>query len=232
MRAKDVMCSKVITIAAQGSVRDAARKLLEHRISALPVVDPEGHLVGVVSEGDLLRRTEIGTERKRGSWWLRMVTEEAAQAMDFVKSHAAKVSDVMTSPAISVSEDTDLNEIAEILEEKHIKRVPVVRDDALVGVVSRADLVRALATSRPKRSEKTASGDTGIRKAFLKSITDESWFEPTSVNVIVTNGTIHLWGWARNDDVIEALRVAAERVPGARAVEMHLGKEVPWMWGY
>lgn len=232
MRAKDVMCSKVITISAQSSVRDAARKLLEHRISALPVVDPEGRLVGLISEGDLLRRTEIGTEHKRRSWWLQMFTDEAAQVTDFVKSHAAKVSDVMTSQVISVSEDTELNEIAEILEEKHIKRVPVVKDGALAGIVSRADLVRALATSRRKRSGKVALGDTEIRKDFLESIANESWFKPVSVTVIVTDGTIHLWGWARNDDVIKALRVAAERVPGARAVEMHLGKDIPWMWGY
>lgn len=232
MRANDVMSSIVVTIGAEDTVRDAAGKLLEHRISALPVVDPEGHLVGVVSEGDLLRRTEIGTERKRGSWWLRMVTEEAAQAADFSKSHATKVADVMTSPAISVPEDTDLKEIAEILEEMHIKRVPVVQDGVLAGIVSRADLIRALATSPRKRFATAGSGDAGIREAFLESIANESWFEPTSVNVIVTDGSIHLWGWARNDDVIEALRVAAESVPGAREVEMHLGKEAPWMWGY
>jgi len=232
MHAKDVMCSKVITIEAESSVRDAARKLLEHRISALPVVDPGGQLVGLISEGDLLRRADIGTERKRGSWWLRMVSEGATDAADFVKSHAAKVSDVMTSPVVSVSEDTDLNEIAEILEEKHIKRVPVICDGALAGIVSRADIIRALATSRRMPCTKAASSDAEIRKAFLESLTSESWFEPTSVNVIVTDGTIHLWGWARNDDVIDALRVAAESVPGVQEVEMHLGKEVPWMWGF
>lgn len=232
MHAKDVMCSKVITMETEGSVRDAARKLLEHGISAMPVLDPAGQLVGLISEGDLLRRADIGTEPKRGSWWLRMVTEGAAEAAAFVKSHAAKVSDVMTSPAISVSEDTDLKEIAEILEEKHIKRVPVVRDGALVGIVSRADIIRALATSRQIPSAKAASGDAEIRETFLESLTSENWFEPTSVNVIVTDGTVHLWGWARNNDVIDALRVAAESVPGVRGVEMHLGKNVPWMWGY
>ena len=232
MRASDIMSSRVVTVAPKDTVLDAARKLHTHRISAMPVVGDDDRPVGVVSEGDLLRRSEIGTDRKHRSWWLWLFTEESALAAEFVKSHASKVAEVMSSPAECVSEDAELGEIAALLEEKHIKRVLVTRDDKLVGVVSRADLVRALASAPKSRPPATAPGDAEIRAAFLESVAGESWFEPTSVNVIVTDGVIHLWGWVSSKEAIEAAKVAAEAVPGVRGVDLHLGKAPPWIWGY
>jgi len=232
MRASDVMSTRVVTVTPEDSVLDAARKLHAHRISAMPVVDDDGRPVGMISEGDLLRRSEIGTNRKRGSWWLQLFADEPALAAEFVKSHGSKVAEVMTSPAECVPENAELEEIAALLEEKHIKRALVTRGDALVGVVSRADLVRALASTRKRKAPKTAPEDAEIRTAFLDSIASESWFEPTTVNVIVTDGTVHLWGWVSSTEIIEALKVAAKAVPGVRAVDVHLGKAPPWIWGY
>jgi len=232
MRASDIMSTRVVTVTPEDSILEAARKLYNHRISALPVVDDGGKPVGVISEGDLLRRTEIGTDRKHRSWWLWLFTEESALAAEFIKSHASKVAEVMSSPAECIPADAELEEIAALLEEKHIKRALVTRNDVLVGIVSRADLIRALASAPARKAPKTAPKDAEIRAAFLESISGEGWFEPTSVNVIVTDGVIHLWGWVTSKEAIKAARVAAEAVAGVRGVDMHLGKAPPWIWGY
>jgi len=232
MRAKDVMSTNVTTIAPDATVREAARKLLERGVSALPVVKPDGALVGIVSEGDLMRRAELGTEPRPRSWWLHFVADDALLAEEFVRGHAVRIADVMTHPVITVTEDQPLGGIAELLEEKHIKRVPVLRDAKLVGIVSRADLIRALAANPPRFTEKAAATDAAIRNTFLKSIEGEGWYRPEQINVIVSDGTIHLWGWTDDKAAAKALRVAAESVPGVRAVKSHLGTVVPWLWAY
>ena len=149
MQARDVMVSPVITIGKSAIVRDVAKLLLEKRISAVPVVDDAGKVVGIVTEGDLIHRAEAGTER-HDSWWLRFLTDNATFAADYVKSHAMKVEDVMTSDVITVSPETPLHEIAMLLEERRIKRVPIVNNDGnLVGIVSRANLIQVVASARP-----------------------------------------------------------------------------------
>jgi CBS-domain-containing membrane protein len=144
MRAVDVMTSGVITAGLNATVPEAAKLLAEHGISAVPVVDKDNRVIGMVSEGDLLHRAETGTERRR-SWWLEMVSSTDKLAGEYIKSHSGNVKDVMTCDVLSVTEDTPVADIAVLLETNRIKRVPVLREGKLVGIVSRANLVRALA---------------------------------------------------------------------------------------
>ncbi|KAB2864918.1 MAG: CBS domain-containing protein, partial [Bauldia sp.] len=185
-------------------------------ISAVPVVDAEDQIIGIVSEGDLIRRRETGTER-RYSWWLELVSDPQTMARDFVKSSGHKVTDVMTRQVVSVTEDTPLAAIAGILEKYRIKRVPVVRGGKLVGIVSRADLVRALLAGRPAPAAGTAS-DQDIRDHFLARLDKEPWGPRSYVNIVVNDGEVELWGFAGSPDEARAIGLLAEDVPGVRSV--------------
>jgi len=191
MKARDVMVSPVITVKPSASVREVAKTFLERRISAVPVVDDQGKLVGIVSEGDLMHRTEAGTERKR-SWWLQGLTGDETLAAEYVKAHARKVADVMTRRVITASPDTPLHEIASLLESNSIKRVPIVKDGQVVGIVSRANLIQAVASDR-KELEIPVS-DEAIRNKILANLQGEPWAHMGLLNVIVkavsgSNGT-------------------------------------------
>jgi CBS domain-containing protein len=216
MLARQVMTPNPIAVAATIAVEDVARILLERRISAVPVIDAESRVIGIVSEGDLMRRREAGTER-RYSWWLELVSDPQTMARDFVKSTGHKVSDVMTKQVISVGEDTPLAAIAEILEKRHIKRVPVVKNGKLVGIVSRADLVRALLTGRAAAGASAAS-DSDIRDHFLARLGQEPWGPRSFVNIVVSEGQVELWGFAGSPDEARAIGLLAEDVPGVRGV--------------
>ncbi len=217
MQARDVMTTSVATIRQNATVREAAKLMLGRGVSALPVLDQKGQLVGIISEGDLVRRAELGTDQAR-SWWLRLMSGESAAA-DYVKTHSTRVRDVMTRPVISVTEATPLEKIALLLEKHRIKRVPVIRSGQPVGIVSRADLVRRLAIAPPaKRS--SLSDDRSLRRKVLKRLR-ESGVDDTYVNASVSGGALHLWGGVRSDAERQALRVAAEGVPGLRKVEDH-----------
>lgn len=220
MLARDVMTPAPITAAASLPVAQCARILLEKRISALPVVDAENHVIGIVSEGDLMRRHEAGTERHH-SWWLEMVSDPAALARDYVKSTGRKVSDVMTRQVVSVTEDTPLSAIAEILEKRGIKRVPVVRDGKLAGIVSRADLVRAMLIGRPEPKLDIAN-DAEIRDQFLARLDKQPWGPRSYVNVIVRDGHVELWGFTGSTEEARAIGLLAEQVPGVRGVANNL----------
>ncbi len=216
MKAADVMVTRVITARPEEHVRDVANRLLENRVSALPVVDGDGKLVGIVSEGDLMRRSEIGTER-RHPWWLALFSRGAAEAKDFVKANSQRVGDVMSSPVISAKPDASLAEIASLLESKGIKRVPIVDQGRLVGIVSRANLLQALAMSA--KGTATSAGDDGaLRRRVLDRLQSESWV-PWMLNVTVNDGTVNLWGIASSEAEKKAARVAAETTPGVRSVE-------------
>lgn len=228
MLARDVMTTSVVTVSPATSVQEVAQLLLEHHISAVPVVDAEGRLAGIVSEGDLIRRPEMGTE-PRQSWWLTLLGGPEDSARDYVKVHGRRASDVMTRRVVTVAEDTPVAEIARLLEERRIKRVPVVRDGRLVGIVSRADLVRALA-SQPAPAAKAAPSDRALREQVLRALLSAGVTVPSHVNVVVTEGVVHLWGLAESDEGRRACRVAVEGVPGVRAVEDHLGTIQPWLW--
>lgn len=219
MQAQDVMTTTVATIAAGASVQEAAALMFERRVSALPVVDDKHRVVGIVSEGDLLRRAELKTDAVR-SWWLGLLALPAEnRAADYLKTHGTTVADVMTRAVISVRRTTPLQEVARVLETHRIKRVPVLEGGRLVGIVSRADLVRRLATA-PVRAHAKAVGDRGLRRQILKAIS-RSGLDATYVNVTVERGIVHLWGGVLSEVERDALGSAARSVPGARAVQDH-----------
>ena len=216
MQAQDVMTTQVTTIESGASVRAAARRMLERRVSALPVVDAKGRVIGIVSEGDLVRRAELGTESAR-SWWLRLFAEDGAR--DYLKTHGASVADVMTQPAIGVRRTTPLHEVARLMEKHRVKRLPVLDSGRPVGIVSRADLVRCIATT-PTKAGPRVHGDRTLRKSVLGEIA-QSRVDTTYVNVTVEGGTVHLWGGLRTAVEQKALRAAAQAAAGRRKVEDH-----------
>lgn len=218
MQAQDVMTTVVATIPAGATVQEAAKLMLERRISALPVMDRKDRVVGIVSEGDLVRRTELGTDAAR-SWWLRVFAEDSVR--DYLKTHGGSVSEVMTSPAVSVRRTTSLQKIARLLEKHRIKRVPVLDAGRLVGIVSRADLVRRLAAApaRPATAVR-AAGDRAVRREVLKEL-QRAGIDLLYINVTVEHRIVHLWGGARSHAEKKALRVAAGRIEGVLKVEDH-----------
>lgn len=221
MRAVEVMTTKVITVGENASVADVAKLLAERGISAVPVVDKDHKVIGMVSEGDLLHRTQTGTEKCR-SWWLEMMASTNQLAGDYIKSHSANVKDVMTRDVISVSDTTPLADIAILLEANRIKRVPVVRDGKLVGIVSRANLVRALAMSTSEPSNSAEIDDRTIRDELLAELKAQKWAEVSPANVTVKDGVVHLWSSYLSEQEKRALVVAAENTPGVRRVEDHM----------
>jgi CBS domain-containing protein len=217
MRARDVMTAEVITVGPETQVGEIARL---HRISAVPVTDAAGGLLGIVSEGDLMRRPESGTLPRR-AWWLELLEDGAVEARDFVKTHGRRAADVMTSPVVTVGDDAPLGEIAGLLERRGIKRVPVVRDGRVIGIVSRADLIRGLATRPTEPDGATATDDRAIRESLLAVLRAQPWWSGRYRAVVVTDGVVHLWGLVRSQAERDAMRVAAENVPGVRGVEDH-----------
>ena len=220
MKAADVMVRNVITVGPDATVGEVADLLLKHRISAMPVVDAGGKIVGIISEGDLLRRAEAGTEFRR-SHWLEWMTPGQTLAAEFVKSHARRVADVMTRRVISVTPETPLNEVATVLEKNGIKRVPIVENGKLVGILSRANLVQALAALYKKATPATVD-DSELRANVVAQLAAQSWTHPSLLNVIVHDGTVELWGIVDSAAEKNAVRVAAEVTPGVKAVNDNL----------
>jgi CBS domain-containing protein len=219
MRARDIMTTDVLTVAPGTEIREAAKLMVDHHISGLPVVDAAGHLAGIVTDGDLYRRTELGTERKRRSW-LEVFGFDTRQAADYVASHAHTVGDVMTSHVQAVSPETAVQQIADLLERARIRRVPVVVDDRVVGIVSRANLVQALAAA-PQEDTRIRLSDRRVRDLVIGEFKRMPWGPPHEGNVIVTDGVVHLWGYYPSDAELDALRVAVEGVPGVKGFEAH-----------
>lgn len=229
MRAMDVMTSEVITVDEDASVQAVAKLLAERGISAVPVADRENRVIGMVSEGDLLHRAETGTERRR-SWWLDMMASTNQLAGDYVKSHSGKVRDVMTRDVISVTETTPVADIAVLLETNRIKRVPVVRDGKLVGIVSRANLVRALGMTINEPSS-TEADDRTIRDKLLAELKAQRWAEVSPANVTVKDGVVHLWSSYLSEQEKRALVVVAENTLGVRRVEDHMRPAPAYLLG-
>jgi CBS domain-containing protein len=223
MKAMDVMVRDVVTVSPDDNIADAIKLLIEHDISALPVVDEDDHVIGVISEADLIRRDEIGTDKHR-PWWLEALTPASTLANEFAKSHGRRVRELMSSVIISASEDTPLEQIATLLEKHRIKRIPVLRDGKLVGIVSRSNLIQALASSLPHAAA-TGDSDRQIRLELLDRLHEQTWTDFGSRNIIVSGGVVHLWGLVGSPEERKALIALAEGVPGVKRVsdEMILG---------
>jgi CBS domain-containing protein len=222
MRARDIMTQTVITVQPETPVREAARLFAENNISGAPVVDDEGRLLGIISEGDLLHRRETGTESRRRSWWLDLFASNRDLASTYIKENARLVKDVMTTDVISVAELTPINEVADLMERRRIKRVPVLYDGQLLGIISRANLVKAVA-SAPQGSDTAAlDADEAIRDAVILELRGHRWAAPTE-NVMVIDGVVHLWAVVKSAEQARAMCVAAEKVPGVKGVEDHTG---------
>lgn len=219
MYARDVMTTKVATVSPDTHVDEVARTLLERHVSAVPVVNDEGRVVGIVSEGDLMRRPEIGTER-HPSWWLNLLAAPEERALTYVKTHGGHARQIMTRSVVAVGEDATLEEIAELLEKHHIKRVPVIRDGKLVGIVSRADLLHGLVARRV--SPTVSASDETIRKAVESAIANAG-LRSQFLSVIVAGGVVHLWGAVESVEEKQAAAVAAEAAPGVKDVRNDIG---------
>ena len=221
MLARDVMTRAVATVRPDTNLAEVATRMVADHISGLPVVDDAGRLMGVITEGDLLRRWETGTEAHHAGW-IDLLLGPGRLANDYVRSHGRTVRDVMTETVVSVSEDTPLADVVKLMEKRNIKRVPVMRGEALVGLVSRADLVRALAQKLNAAVPAGAVCDTAIETALVAELTNAKWANSHNVTVSAHDGVVTLDGVIFNEAIRPALRVAAENTPGVKAVEDHM----------
>jgi CBS domain-containing protein len=219
MNVSNIMTGKVVAIAPDMPVSDVAALLIESRLSAVPVVDGAKRVIGIVSEGDLMRRPETGTLRP-ARWWLQLVTSPEALAADYVKSHGLAAKDVMTRSVVTITPDASLGDAAQLMESRHVKRLPVTRDGVLVGIVARADLVRALVAAPPLQAG--AHDDTLIRQRLEETLTAEPWVSSRDIYVTVLEHEAHLWGNVKYATQSQALELLARAVPGVTSVRNHL----------
>jgi CBS domain-containing protein len=222
MKALDVMQRDVVTATPETTIDDAVRLMVTHRISGLPVVDEAGNVVGIFSEGDLLRRVELGTARTASAWgaWL---AGPGRDARNYVRSHARRVGEVMTAPAISVAVQTPLSEVVALMESRGIRRVPVLDGDRLVGIVTRADLIQALQRLLPKvDGQGQPVADEELRHRLLDSLKAQRWSPRNCLDVKVADGVAELVGIVTDQSEREAARVLIENTPGIRGVVDHL----------
>ncbi len=215
MNAAQIMTTGVISVTPDSPITQAVRLMLQHHISGLPVVD-QGKLVGIVSEGDLLRRVETGTQRRRPRW-LEFLIGPGRLASEYVHASGRKVHEVMTPDVRTVTEDAPLEAVVELMERHRIKRVPVVRGDALVGIVTRANLLHALA-GLAREAPPAQTDDAGIRERVLAELKQQAWAPVGQLNVVVRNGVVELWGAITDERQRQAIQVAAENVPGVKRV--------------
>ena len=219
MNAADVMTTNVVCAAPDTPLAELIRLMLDNRVSALPILEHD-RIVGVVSEGDLVRRAETGTEIRRPHW-LELLISGTRLAADYARTHGRRADEVMTRDVVTVTETTPLADIVRLFATRHIRRVPVVRDGRLVGIVSRRDLLRTLADHL--KAAPASQGDAAIRDAFLAEVRKQPWAAwPVEVEVVVSDGVVHLWGVAPNEAKRQAMRVAAENIAGVRGVEDHM----------
>ena len=220
MKVSDVMTREVVSIAPDASVIEAVRLMLQHKISGLPVIDASGNLQGVVTEGDFLRRVETGTERKH-SRWMEFLLGPGRLATDYVHATGRKVGEVMTPDVRTVAEDAPLEKVVHMMERYRIKRVPVVRGDKVVGIVTRQNLMRALA-SLALAEHPVAAGDAAIRERLLAELKRQSWAPVGLIDVVVKDGVVKLSGALTDERERQAIRIAAENIAGVKKVEDHL----------
>ncbi|WP_406857815.1 CBS domain-containing protein [Alsobacter sp. KACC 23698] len=227
MRAKDVMSPGLVAISPEASITQAAALMLEKRISGLMVLDAAGALVGVLSEGDLLRRVELGTERKRPKW-LEFLLGPGRLSSEYVQTHGRRVREVMTRDVVCVAEDAELSEVVKLMNDHRVKRIPVLKDGKAVGIVTRADLLRALQAILARGAVPENPSDVEIRDAVLKELKAQSWAPTGSVNLSVRDGVVEWTGCIFDEREREALRVAAENTPGVTSVKDRMTTVEPY----
>jgi CBS-domain-containing membrane protein len=220
MKASEIMTYPVITVTPETSIAEAARLMLQHRISGLPVVDAKSAVIGIITEGDLLRRGETGSAPHH-PWWLQLLLGPGRLAKEYTLAHARKVGEAMTGDVVSVTPKTDLRDIVQLMNKRRIKRVPVIEDRKLAGIVSRANLVRALVKALVKKPARPLS-DHEIRTAILDATTAEPWGPRFAIDVEVKDGFVDIYGTITDEGERIALQVLAENVPGVKGVRDHL----------
>jgi CBS domain-containing protein len=219
MRAHQIMTRPVITVVPETPIVEAANIMLQRHVSGLPVVNSAGHLVGIISEGDFIRRSEIGTQRQRGRF-LKFILGSGKEATDFVHEHGRKIAEIMTPDPLTIGEDTDLEEIVELMEKNGVKRLPVMRGDKLVGIVSRSNLLQAVASLAREIPDPTADDDH-IRNRVIDTLEKNNWC-PFGLSVTVRDGIVHLSGVIIEERSRQAAIVGAENVAGVKKIHDHL----------
>ena len=219
MQARDLMAAPTQMLSPDTSVLDAARVMLNGDVGAVPVVDSDGKLVGIVSEADLIGRLEDGERRK--AWFLKLVADDMKEARSFIRKHGRTVADVMTKAVVAVAEDASVAEIARLMETRHLKRVPVTHRGKLVGIVTRGHLLQAL-LARQTPDKAVERSDQQLRAAVSRALDGHRWASAWPKSVLVEDGVVHLWGYAFDGETRDACRVAAEEVPGVKRVENHI----------
>jgi CBS domain-containing protein len=227
MLARDVMTSGVVPVNSNDSLAKAVELMVKLRVSGMPVVDEGGRLVGMLTEGDLLRRAELGTERKRPRW-LEFLLGPGAVAGDYVKTHARRVDEVMTEGAYSVAETTPLAEVLSLMNSRRVKRVPVVRDGLPVGIISRADLVRALGVMMQGAADAPKRDDANIKASIVETLNRQNWATNSPVSVQVHEGNVEIRGVLTDDRQRAAIVVAVENTPGVKTVTDNLALVEPF----
>ena len=220
MKVQDIMTPGVVSVQPEDTINRAIRLMLQHRVSGLPVLDTAGRLVGMVTEGDFLHRAETDTRRRRLRW-LELLTGPGSMADEYVRSHGRKIHEVMTTDPVTVTEETSLNDTVSLMEKHRVKRLPVVRGDKVVGIVSRANLLHALAVLASEIKPASVN-DTTIRERVLAELNKEKWAPTALLNVVVRDGVVDIWGTITDERERRALIVAAENVPGVKKVNDHV----------
>jgi CBS domain-containing protein len=226
MKTKDVMTQPVISVASDASVLEAVRVMLQNKISGLPVVDSTGHLIGIVTEGDFLRRAETGTQRRRPRW-IEFFVGPGKLAEEYVHASGRKVDEVMTTDVHTVAADAPLDAVVQLMERYGIKRVPVLRGHELVGIVTRANLMRALISAAVGAQPATSNDDAAIRERLLNELKKQPWAPLAGIGIAVRDGVVTLSGVITDERQRPALCVAAENIAGVKKVEDRLAWLVP-----
>jgi CBS domain-containing protein len=215
----DVMTTDVVTVSPETPIRDIAELLYTRRISGVPVVDVNRRLLGIVGEGDLIMHAStIGEQRP--AWWLKLFSGDTRLAGDYARAHGRAARDVMRTRIITISETTSIAAAAKLFHKHQLKRLPVLRDGRLVGIITRSDLLKVLAS--PRATPRISLDDRTIRQRLIEHLSTQPWTDLGSKNIIVENGTVHLFGFVQNDEERQAMRVAAEAIPGVKSVEDHM----------
>jgi len=228
MKVKEIMTMDVITVGPGASIQEAARLMVDHGVSGLPVLDDDGVLVGIISEGDLILRQKL---RERIPWWHRFFANAEQLAQEYRKAHGTTVGEVMTHAVISVGPELPIESAALVLDQHRIRRVPVVADGQLVGIVSREDLIKALAMAPSK--ERISRPDAQLVHEMKDRMAREAWVFARGVVIQAKDGVLALWGLVASEAEKSALETMALSIEGCKGVESHLviEAEIPYHYG-